>query len=286
MDTKRYELNKQLAQMLKGGVIMDVTTPEQARIAEEAGACAVMALERIPADIRAAGGVATPADAALMMQLGAEGVDVAGHQPTEEEPVNACLDIFIPISHRAHPPAGSVVAGEVVDEAPGGAEETDGQRQGDEGQQVPVAPAVEEDVANQADERHQREHGQGGDLRGLASEKVGESALPELLVGSSLHHRMDKDDVRHKATDADADKPVEAQATDRAYRIGQHSNVIVHRFITKNTFEEKIDQLIQSKRELAELTVNVGENWVGNMSNRELEELFKFTGSGTDGEEQ
>ena len=56
----RYELNKELAQMLKGGVIMDVTTPEQARIAQEAGACAVMALERIPADIRAAGGVATP----------------------------------------------------------------------------------------------------------------------------------------------------------------------------------------------------------------------------------
>ncbi len=55
--TKRYELNKELAQMLKGGVIMDVTTPEQAKIAQEAGACAVMALERIPADIRAAGGV-------------------------------------------------------------------------------------------------------------------------------------------------------------------------------------------------------------------------------------
>ena len=55
---------------------MDVTTPEQAKIAEAAGACAVMALERIPADIRAAGGVATPADAALMMQLGAEGVFV------------------------------------------------------------------------------------------------------------------------------------------------------------------------------------------------------------------
>lgn len=54
---ERYALNKQLAQMLKGGVIMDVTTPEQAKIAEEAGACAVMALERIPADIRAAGGV-------------------------------------------------------------------------------------------------------------------------------------------------------------------------------------------------------------------------------------
>lgn len=62
MEQKRYELNKELAQMLKGGVIMDVTTPEQARIAEEAGACAVMALERIPADIRAAGGVARMSD--------------------------------------------------------------------------------------------------------------------------------------------------------------------------------------------------------------------------------
>lgn len=58
----RYELNKQLAQMLKGGVIMDVTTPEQARIAEAAGACAVMALEKIPADIRAAGGVSRMSD--------------------------------------------------------------------------------------------------------------------------------------------------------------------------------------------------------------------------------
>mgnify|MGYP000034175920 CR=1 FL=1 len=71
-----YKLNAQLAQMLKGGVIIDVTILEQARIAEAAGACAVMALEKIPADIRAAGGVATPADAALMMQLGAEGVFV------------------------------------------------------------------------------------------------------------------------------------------------------------------------------------------------------------------
>ena len=60
--TKRYELNKELAQMLKGGVIMDVTTPEQAKIAQEAGACAVMALERIPADIRAAGGVLRMSD--------------------------------------------------------------------------------------------------------------------------------------------------------------------------------------------------------------------------------
>ena len=62
MNTERYELNKQLAQMLKGGVIMDVTTPEQAKIAEAAGACAVMALERIPADIRAAGGVSRMSD--------------------------------------------------------------------------------------------------------------------------------------------------------------------------------------------------------------------------------
>ena len=62
MNDNRYELNKELAQMLKGGVIMDVTTPEQAKIAEEAGACAVMALERIPADIRAAGGVSRMSD--------------------------------------------------------------------------------------------------------------------------------------------------------------------------------------------------------------------------------
>ena len=60
--TNRYELNKNMAQMLKGGVIMDVTTPEQAKIAENAGACAVMALERIPADIRAAGGVSRMSD--------------------------------------------------------------------------------------------------------------------------------------------------------------------------------------------------------------------------------
>lgn len=62
MQENRYDLNKQLAQMLKGGVIMDVTTPEQAKIAEAAGACAVMALERIPADIRAAGGVSRMSD--------------------------------------------------------------------------------------------------------------------------------------------------------------------------------------------------------------------------------
>ena len=62
MAEERYQLNKQLAQMLKGGVIMDVTTPEQAKTAESAGACAVMALERIPADIRAAGGVSRMSD--------------------------------------------------------------------------------------------------------------------------------------------------------------------------------------------------------------------------------
>lgn len=65
----RYELNKNLAQMLKGGVIMDVTTPEQARIAEEAGACAVMALERIPADIRAAGGVSRMSDPKMIKSI-------------------------------------------------------------------------------------------------------------------------------------------------------------------------------------------------------------------------
>ena len=67
--TERYELNKQLAQMLKGGVIMDVTTPEQAKIAEAAGACAVMALERIPADIRAAGGISRMSDPKLIKKI-------------------------------------------------------------------------------------------------------------------------------------------------------------------------------------------------------------------------
>ncbi len=66
MEEDRSELNRNLAQMLKGGVIMDVTTPEQAKIAEEAGACAVMALERIPADIRAAGGVSRMSDPAMI----------------------------------------------------------------------------------------------------------------------------------------------------------------------------------------------------------------------------
>ena len=66
---ERHQLNKELAQMLKGGVIMDVTTPEQAVIAQEAGACAVMALERIPADIRAAGGVSRMSDPAMIRSI-------------------------------------------------------------------------------------------------------------------------------------------------------------------------------------------------------------------------
>lgn len=69
MEKTRYDLNKELAQMLKGGVIMDVTTPEQARIAQNAGACAVMALERIPADIRAAGGVSRMSDPEMIKSI-------------------------------------------------------------------------------------------------------------------------------------------------------------------------------------------------------------------------
>ncbi|MDD4193902.1 MAG: pyridoxal 5'-phosphate synthase lyase subunit PdxS [Acholeplasmataceae bacterium] len=69
MDQKRYKINKELAQMLKGGVIMDVSTPEQAKIAEEAGAVAVMALERIPADIRAAGGVSRMSDPQMIEEI-------------------------------------------------------------------------------------------------------------------------------------------------------------------------------------------------------------------------
>ena len=69
MENERYQLNKQLAQMLKGGVIMDVTTPDQAKTAEEAGACAVMALERIPADIRAAGGVSRMSDPKMIREI-------------------------------------------------------------------------------------------------------------------------------------------------------------------------------------------------------------------------
>lgn len=68
---------------------------------------------------------------------------------------------------------------------------------------------------------------------------------------------------------------VEAQATDRAYRIGQHQNVMVHRFITKNTFEERINDMINSKRQLADMTVSSGESWIGRLSNKELREIFE-----------
>jgi len=67
---------------------------------------------------------------------------------------------------------------------------------------------------------------------------------------------------------------VESQATDRAYRIGQKKNVQVHRFITKNTFEERIDEMIQKKKHLADITVATGENWIGKFSNKELREIF------------
>jgi SNF2 family DNA or RNA helicase len=69
---------------------------------------------------------------------------------------------------------------------------------------------------------------------------------------------------------------VEAQATDRAYRIGQRKNVMVYRLITKSTFEERINEMIQNKKELANLTVGVGENWVGNLSNKELRDIFSL----------
>lgn len=73
---------------------------------------------------------------------------------------------------------------------------------------------------------------------------------------------------------------VEAQATDRAYRIGQHKNVLVHRFITKDTFEERIDNMIQQKKGLADLTVATGENWIGKLSDEEIRQIFRSKESG------
>jgi SNF2 family DNA or RNA helicase len=69
---------------------------------------------------------------------------------------------------------------------------------------------------------------------------------------------------------------VEAQATDRAYRIGQKSNVMVYRLITQGTFEEKIDEMLKLKKQLADMTVSVGENWIGNMSNSDLKALVSL----------
>lgn len=70
---------------------------------------------------------------------------------------------------------------------------------------------------------------------------------------------------------------VEAQATDRAYRIGQKSNVMVHRFITKGTFEERINEMIQNKKQLANITISSGESWIGNLNNKELKDLFNLS---------
>ena len=69
---------------------------------------------------------------------------------------------------------------------------------------------------------------------------------------------------------------VEAQATDRAFRIGQHKNVMVYRLITRGTFEERINEMLVSKKDLANLTVAAGEKWIGELSNRELSELVKI----------
>lgn len=70
---------------------------------------------------------------------------------------------------------------------------------------------------------------------------------------------------------------VETQATDRAYRIGQTKNVMVHRLICQNTFEEKINKIIQQKKHLANMTVEVGETWIGDLSNKELRQLFEIS---------
>jgi SNF2 family DNA or RNA helicase len=70
---------------------------------------------------------------------------------------------------------------------------------------------------------------------------------------------------------------VESQATDRAYRIGQKNNVMVYRLINKNTLEERIDEMIQSKKHLADLAVATGENWLGDLSNQELKDLVKLS---------
>ena len=94
--------------------------------------------------------------------------------------------------------------------------------------------------------------------------------------GSPIEQLNDKETVASHVIHYDLwwNPAVEAQATDRAYRIGQKNNVMVHRFITKNTFEEKINLMIQQKKALAEMTVATGENWIGNLSNKELREMF------------
>ncbi len=98
----------------------------------------------------------------------------------------------------------------------------------------------------------------------LLSLKAGGTGLNLTAAGQVIHY------------DLWWNPAVEAQATDRAYRIGQQRNVQVHRFITSATFEERIDAMIQSKKELAALTVSSGEKWIGELSDRELRDLFRF----------
>ena len=98
----------------------------------------------------------------------------------------------------------------------------------------------------------------------LLSLKAGGTGLNLTAAGQVIHY------------DLWWNPAVEAQATDRAYRIGQKRNVQVHRFITSATFEERIDAMIQSKKKLAELTVSSGEKWIGELSDRELRDLFRF----------
>ena len=98
----------------------------------------------------------------------------------------------------------------------------------------------------------------------LLSLKAGGTGLNLTAASSVIHH------------DLWWNPAVEAQATDRAYRIGQQKNVQVHRFITRGTFEERINDMIRSKRQLADLTVGIGENWIGNLGNAELRDLFRL----------
>jgi SNF2 family DNA or RNA helicase len=82
--------------------------------------------------------------------------------------------------------------------------------------------------------------------------------------------------TRSRSRSPRSPRPVEAQATDRAYRIGQQRKVQVHRFITRGTFEERINEMIRSKRELVEMTVGSGETWVGQLPPEELKALFRL----------
>lgn len=98
-----FVIKSGLAQMLKGGVIMDVVNAEHARIAEKDGAVAVMALERVPADIRTAGGIATPSDAALCMQLGVDGVFVNSGIFKSSDPAKTARAIVDAVAHFNDP---------------------------------------------------------------------------------------------------------------------------------------------------------------------------------------